>query len=185
VALEALGDEDAGLRSRILADLSLTLHQAGQSERADVIAREARELAESAGDERAQAQAHNLLGILARGDGRRDDARDELQRSLALAEALRDPSARTAALNNLALVARDADEVDRALELTEAALALCAAEGDRHREAALENNLADLHHAAGRSDESMVHLKRAVAAFSEIGGDEGERLPEVWKLVSW
>jgi hypothetical protein len=31
----------------------------------------------------------------------------------------------------------------------------------------------------------MAHVKRAVAAFSEIGAGEGERLPEVWKLVSW
>jgi DNA-binding SARP family transcriptional activator len=185
VALEALGEEDAGLRSRILADLSLTLHQAGQSERAGAIAAEALQLAESDADERAQAQAHNLLGVLARGDGRHELARQELERSLVLAERLRDPSARTAALNNLALVARDAGELDRALALTEEALALCAAEGDRHREAALENNLADLHHAAGRTDDSMAHLKRAVAAFSEIGGDEATRLPEVWKLVSW
>ena len=65
------------------------------------------------------------------------------------------------------------------------ALALCAAHGDRHREAALHNNLADLHHAAGRPDESMDHLKRAVAIFSEVGADEATRLPEIWKLVSW
>ena len=57
--------------------------------------------------------------------------------------------------------------------------------GDRHREAALHNNLADLHHAAGRSDDSMAHLKLAVAIFSEVGADEATRLPEVWKLVSW
>ena len=45
--------------------------------------------------------------------------------------------------------------------------------------------LADLHHAAGRGEEAMTHLKRAVAIFSEVGGDEAARLPEVWKLVSW
>jgi DNA-binding SARP family transcriptional activator len=185
IALEALGQGDDALRSRILADLSLTFHQAGQSQRAGVLAAEARELAESVGDQRSQAQAHNLLGVLARGAGRHDVARRELERSLLLAEQLDDPSARTAALNNLALVARDAGELDRALALTEEALALCVAAGDRHREAALENNIADLHHAAGRHDESMAHLKRAVAAFSEIGGDEATRLPEVWKLVSW
>ena len=31
----------------------------------------------------------------------------------------------------------------------------------------------------------MAHLKRAVAIFSEVGGDERTRLPEIWKLVSW
>jgi DNA-binding SARP family transcriptional activator len=186
VALEALAaDGDEGLRARILADLSLTLQHGGHPDRAIALAGEARALAESATDERAQAQAHNLLGVLARAGGRLEPARIELERSLALAERLDDPSARVAALNNLALVARDASEPDRALALTEEALTLCVAQGDRHREAALQNNLADLHHAAGRAEESMAHLKRAVAIFSEVGADEGTRLPEIWKLVSW
>ena len=69
--------------------------------------------------------------------------------------------------------------------MTEHALALCVVYGDRHREAALENNLADLHHAAGHEGDAMVHLKRAVAIFSEVGGDEATRMPEIWKLISW
>jgi DNA-binding SARP family transcriptional activator len=185
VALETLGSGEEGLRARILADLSLTLFQSGRSKQAAQLAEEARTRAEAAADVRARAQAHNMLGVLARGEGRFAPARDELERSLALADELGDPTARVAALNNLALVAREAGEPARALELTEAALALCAAQGDRHREAALENNLADLHHAAGRPQESMEHLKRAVAIFSEVGANEATRLPEIWKLVSW
>jgi DNA-binding SARP family transcriptional activator len=185
VALEAARADDDGLRARILADLSLTLHQAGTSERAAELAEEAGGLAEAAGDVSAQAQAHNLVGVLARAAGRFDRARAELVLSLELAGRLDDPLARAAALNNLALIARDAGELDRSLELTEEALALCAAQGDRHREAALENNLADLYHASGRSQDSMEHLKRAVAIFSEVGADEATRLPEIWKLVSW
>lgn len=185
VALETAQPGDEALRARILADLSLTLHQSGRSKQAAAIAEEARTRAEAAADLRAQAQAHNMLGVLARAAGRLGSAREELERSLALAEELDDSSARVAALNNLALVAREAGEPERALELTEAALALCAAQGDRHREAALENNLADLHHEAGRSHESMEHLKRAVAIFSEVGADDATRLPEIWKLVSW
>ena len=185
VALEALGTRDAGLRARILTDLSLTLYHAGSPDRAAALAEEARALAETAADRRALAQAHNVLGMLARGASRLQAAATELERSLAIAEELDDTSARTAALNNLALVAREAGEVERALELTQGALVLCAGQGDRHREAALENNLADLYHAAGRDDESMTHLKRAVRIFSEVGGDERARLPEIWKLVSW
>jgi DNA-binding SARP family transcriptional activator len=185
VALGALAPDQDGLRARILADLSLTLHHAGRPDEAAAMADEARTLAGAAGDRLARAQAHNLLGVLASGDGRLDVARTELERSLSLAEKLDDVSARVAALNNLALVAHQAGERDRALELTGEALALCAAQGDRHREAALENNLADLHHAAGHDTESMEHLKRAVAIFSEVGADESTRLPEIWKLVSW
>jgi tetratricopeptide (TPR) repeat protein len=185
IALDALAPGADGLRARILADLSLTLQQAGRPARATELADEARALAQAAADDVAQAQAHNLLGMLARASGRLEPARAELERSLALAEQLGDLPGEAAALNNLALVARDAGALDEALELTERALALCAAAGDRHREAALENNLADLHHAAGRPAESMEHLKRAVTIFSEVGADEATRLPEIWKLVSW
>jgi DNA-binding SARP family transcriptional activator len=184
-ALEAAPAEELGLRARIQADLALTLHHSGEAERAATCAREALDLAETAADARAQAQAHNMLGVLARHEGDPGAALEHLERSLERARELGDPEAEAAALNNLALVKRDAAELDPALELTERALALCAEYGDRHREAALENNLADLHHAAGREDKSMAHLKRAVAIFSEVGADEATRLPEIWKLVSW
>ena len=177
--------EERGLRARIQADLALTLHHAGRPERATMLAREALTLAVTAADRRAQAQAHNMLGVLARNAREPQAALAHLERSLALAQELRDEPAHAAALNNLALVKRDAGELVEALALTESALALCAAFGDRHREAALENNLADLHHAVGEDEAAMIHLKRAVAIFSEVGADEAGRLPEIWKLVSW
>ena len=31
----------------------------------------------------------------------------------------------------------------------------------------------------------MVHLKRAVTIFSEVGADEATPMPEIWKLISW
>jgi len=184
-ALAAAPREEGGLRARVHADLSLTLHHAGRSGEATAVAREALALAQAGTDRRAEAQAHNMLGVLARGEGEPDAAVEQLERSLELARELDDAAAQAAALNNLALIRRDAGALDAALELTERALALCAAYGDRHREAALENNLADLHHAAGHDDDAMAHLKRAVAIFSEVGADEATRLPEIWKLVSW
>jgi DNA-binding SARP family transcriptional activator/predicted ATPase len=184
-ALEAAPAKERGLRARIQADLALTLHHAGRPERATMLAREALTLAVTAADRRAQAQAHNMLGVLARSAREPQPALVHLERSLALAQELRDEPAHAAALNNLALLRRDAGELVEALALTESALALCAAFGDRHREAALENNLADLHHAAGEDDAAMIHLKRAVAIFTEVGADEATRLPEIWKLVSW
>lgn len=184
-ALEAPSPPAPGLRARIVADLALALHQDRRSDEAAARAREALDTADAAGDRLAQAQAHNMLGVLARSRGELASAREELEHSLALADELGDSAARAAALNNLALVERDAGELETARRLTETALGLCAAHGDRHREAALENNLADLHHAAGRTDEAMDHLKRAVAIFTEVGADEATRLPEIWKLVSW
>ncbi len=184
-ALEAATDEQQGLRARAQADLGLTLFHAGDPARATELARGSLALAEAAGDRRAEAQAHNMLGVLARSEGAAEEALGHLERSLEIARVLDDAPAEAAALNNLALVRRDEDALPAALELTERALALCSRYGDRHREAALENNLADLHHAAGHEDESMAHLKRAVTIFREVGADEAARLPEIWKLVSW
>jgi DNA-binding SARP family transcriptional activator/tetratricopeptide (TPR) repeat protein len=182
-ALAALPDDFAVLEARLLADRSLTAHRRHDGE-AQALAQRALELADAAGDRRALAQAHNILGILASGRGDHAEARLQLERSLELAGEEDDPSARAAALNNLALDLRAEGELERALELTEEALALCAAVGDRHREAALANNVADLLNAAGRREDAMEHLKTAVAIFAEIGErDPGE--PEIWKLVEW
>lgn len=182
-AREDLTADAAALEARLLADWSLSVHCLGGGD-AEVFAEQALELADAAGDRPAQAQAHNILGILATGRGDQAEARSQLGQSLALASEEGDPSARAAALNNLALALRAGGELDRALELTEEALALCGAVGDRHREAALANNTADLLNAAGRRDEAMERLKSAVAIFAEIGESSASE-PEIWKLVEW
>ncbi len=182
-ALAALPAGAPALEARILADRSLAAHRRHDSG-AQALAEQALALADAAGDRRALAQAHNILGILASGRAEHTEARAQLERSLVLSTEDRDSSARAAALNNLALALRAEGELDRALELTEEALALCAAVGDRHREAALMNNSADLLNAAGRREEAMTRLKEAVAIFAEIG-EGAEPEPEIWKLVEW
>ncbi|MEO9176485.1 MAG: AAA family ATPase [Gaiellales bacterium] len=168
-----LGGEQAG----VYADRGLVARQRGRDDQALVLADRALELARASGDPAALAHAHNISGLL------RDD-RDDLEQSLAIAASLADPTATVAALNNLSRAWARAGGVDRALELTARALDICSQQGDRHRQAALHNNLADLLHGAGRPDEAMVHLKRAVSLFAEIG-DADELLPEVWMLVEW
>jgi DNA-binding SARP family transcriptional activator len=182
-ALESVAEDALGEQARIVADRSLTAHRRGADDEALSLAAAALALAAEAGDRRALAQAHNILGILAASRGELEQAREQLEQSLALS-AEDDPAARAAALNNLALAHRAGGELARALELTEEALALCTVVGDRHREAALTNNSADLLHAAGRRDEAMERLKAAVAIFAEIG-EEGLMEPEIWKLVEW
>ena len=184
-ALEAVPPGATGLHARILADSGLTRHHVNDPRRAAELTREALALAETADDVQAQAQAHNVLGVISRGDGDHAAASEHLQRSLDLAGELGDGPAEAAALNNLALVERDAGAFGDALELTNRALVLCASYGDRHREAALENNLADLHHALGDEAAAMSHLKRAVTLFRDVGADDATRLPEIWKLVNW
>ncbi|MBI3243238.1 MAG: AAA family ATPase [Chloroflexi bacterium] len=191
-ALAAFGvDGSQGGRARVLADWSLTAHHRGQTERALDLARQALTLAEAGGDQRALAQAHNILGILASSQADLPTAQLHLERSLALAETLGDTGAQAAALNNLALAFGANEQTATAITLTERALKLCASQGDRHREAALHNNLADLLHTDGQTEAAMQHLKRAVVLFAEIGVEAGvgantsKWQPEIWKLAEW
>jgi predicted ATPase/DNA-binding SARP family transcriptional activator len=178
-----------GAAGRILADASLAAQAQGQAERAQALACAALAAAEGADDRLGMAQAHNILGILARRRGDGAAAAAQLQRGLAIAEALPDPisriASRLAALNNLALARAEGGNLAEALTLAGQALALCVLVGDRHREAALRNNLADLLHAAGREEEAMAQLKEAVVIFAEIGAQAGEGQPEIWQLTEW
>ncbi len=187
-ALAANGAHDPSAeRARLYADWSRTAHHRGQTDHAHELAARALEQAEAAGDSRALAQAHNILGLLASRQGAFAQARVHLEHSLRLAEVLRDPDARVAALNNLALACREDGDLPRALALTEEALAQCVSLGDRHREAALHNNLADLLHGLGQAEAAMQHLKQAAKLFAEVGAETGERAwqPEIWRLTEW
>jgi len=167
-----------GETARVQADRSLVAHRRGADAEAAVLAEQALTLALGVGDDEAVAQAENTLGMLT-------GKRAHLERAVALAEGLADRSVLVAALNNLALACAREGDGGEAVELTERALRLCSEQGDRHREAALHNNLADLLHRAGDDEAAMVHLKQAVAIFAEVGGQDGEMQPEVWKLVEW
>ncbi len=179
VAPDALGD-----RARLTADRALAVHRLGDQRRSRRLAGEALETAQAARDPACVAQAHNLLGILARDAGHLVQARRHLEESLALASAEHVEEARIASLNNLALLAVAAGDPARAVETARAALDAAVTIGDRHREAAIRNNLADALHAAGRRDESLDELKQAVTIFAEVGRPGGME-PEIWKLVDW
>ncbi len=175
-----------GPKARVYADWSLTAHRKNDSERALSLARVALQLAETAGDSSALAQAHNILGILAKSRGDLPGAVSHLERSLDLAGGLGEhSSARVAALNNLALARAAQGEEDGALEMLQEALRACTSQGDRHREAALHNNIADVLHGRGEAEPAMTHLKEAVAIFADIGKESGTFEPEIWKLVEW
>jgi predicted ATPase/DNA-binding SARP family transcriptional activator len=185
-ALASYGEEGpAGPRARVYADWSLTVYHYGDTARAITLATRAFELAQGAGDMRAEAQAHNMLGILATRRGDLVEAESNLAKSLLIAEKLADPTSQVAALNNLSLAYASSGEWGRAQELAEKALSLSAAQGDRPREAAIHSNLADLYHAAGRSHEAMFHLKQAVGIYAEIGVEAGDVQPAIWRLTEW
>lgn len=186
-ALAALGREGPpGARARVYADWSLTAHNRDHTQRAVDLAQEALRLADGADDTRALAQAHNIMGILAKSQGQLNSASSHLELSLSLVESLGSlVGARVAPLNNLALTRAAEGDTDKAVELAGTALAICTSQGDRHHEAALHNNLSDILHLAGDTEAAMAHLKQAVTIFADIGEEAGTMQPEIWKLVEW
>ena len=183
-ALARVGDVPSPVRARVLTEYGLVAVRRGDESVARKAADEALAVAQASADTESEAQAENLLAMLARRAGDGDAARRHLRRSLERAGLSDGPSARLGALNNLALLERAAGNLDTALDLTDEALRRCVHMGDRHREAALRNNRADLLHAMGRQDEAAQELVRSVTAFGEVGDRTGFQ-PEIWKLVDW
>ncbi|HZS94724.1 MAG TPA: AAA family ATPase [Chloroflexota bacterium] len=176
--------EPVAARARLNADRSLVAHHEGKTDCAAELAEMALREADAVRDIPALAQAHNMLGILAKSRGDRAAARRHLEESLALAEELGDIPGRVAALNNLAL-ATGPDNAEEACRLAERALDLCVSVGDRHREAALHNNLADILNRAGDRERAIVHVKQAVTIYADIGYEAGAIQPEIWRLTEW
>ncbi len=187
VATLELGEPAAGSRVlvRALVERAVVAHRAGELDLAHLAASRALDIAQAAGDDPGAGAAHRILGLIARETGDLDAARASLEQSLAMAATDPDAGAAIAARNALALVEAAAGDRLAAIALLETALGECRRTGERHLEAAVENSLADQLHAVGRIDDSMAHLKRAVAIFAEVGGSPGELEPEIWKLVAW
>ena len=183
----ALAVADAGddvALARIELQAASTAGRRGDPAAARRYAECALERAGRVGADEEAARAHDMLGLLAWGEGDVAAAGDHLERALALLSDDRSPAAVAGALNNLARVRRASGSSDEAVSLASRALALASATRDRHREAALHNNLADALHAAGRGAEAMEHLKRAVSIFAEVGQESGPE-PDIWMLSHW
>ena len=182
----AAGLQAAGAqRSPILADWSLSLHRRGQRSQAQQLIHEALLEAQRAGDSRALAQCHNIMGIFARAQGDLRTARDQLNHSLEYAVSIADRSAQAAALNNLSLALADAGQLEQATTAARQAIAHSESVHDRHRSAALHSNLADLLHRAGEEDQAKEHLRQSAELFAEVGIEKDQFEPEIWKLVEW
>jgi tetratricopeptide (TPR) repeat protein len=182
--LESSADADQSLVARVVADQSLIAHRRGDDARARLTAERALDLAAGNDDAAASAQALDVLGMVALRSSDLAAAEGFLDASLVRARRLPDPSSAVAALNNLSRLYAQRGDVDAAVAAAREALAIGSNHGDRHRAAALHTNLADLLHATNHGDEAMTHLKHAAALFAGVD-QEGERRPEIWKLVQW
>ena len=175
------GATQPALVARVLVDQSVVLRLAGDLPGALAAARRALETATGSDDAAAIGAAHRSLGLIALASGDAAAARSNSERAVAAADP-DDPTARIAALTGLALAEAAAGDIDAGLGHGVAAVDLCRQIGDRHLEGAVENHLADILHAAGQEDEAMVHLRRAVEAFAEVGGDPLAADPGIWML---
>jgi len=175
------GAGQPALLARVFVDQSVVLRLAGDLAGALGAARRALETAAGSDDAAAIGAAHRSLGLIALASGDAAAARSNSERAVAATDP-DDPTARVAALTGLALAEAAADDVGAGLVHGEAAVDLCRQIGDRHLEGAVENHLADILHAAGREDDAMVHLRRAVEAFAEVGGDPLAADPGIWML---
>lgn len=173
------------LRGRALVERSVVALRAGELDVAGQAASEARDVAASVGDPHLAGVAERLVGLIAQARGDLAGARHALGRSVAFAADDPDPTALIAGLTALALALAADGSVEEATETAATAIEACRRIGDRHLEAAVENHLADMLHEAGRSDDSMIHLKRAVALFAEVGDGPLERDPGIWALAAW
>ncbi len=167
--------------ARVLVDQSVVLRLAGDLPGALAAARRALDTATGADDAAGIGAAHRSLGLISLASGDAQTARIESERAVAAADP-DDPTARIAALTGLALAEASAGDLEAGLRHGDAAVELCRQIGDRHLEGAVENHLADILHTAGREDDAMAHLRRAVEAFAEVGGDPLATDPGIWML---
>lgn len=181
-ALEAR--PSSALRVRLLADRAAVRRRAADPLGARQAADEAIAAAAGTDDQAARAAAHRIAGFIALDRGAIDDARTAFERALAATAPGADPTAVVAAWTGMALTAAAAGDLDAALRHGKAAVDECRRIGDRHLEAAVENHLADILHAAGREDDALDHLRRAVGAFTEVGGDPADPDPGIWMLAA-
>jgi tetratricopeptide (TPR) repeat protein len=173
------------LRARALVERAIVALRVGDLAYAGTAAAQAVALAGAIGDPHLAGVAERLVGLVAEARGDRTVAREALERSVQLAADDPDPTASIAARTALALTLAAGGSVAEAVITATSAIEACRHIGDRHLEAAVENHLADLLHAAGRRDDSMDHLKRAVALFAEIGEGAPEPDPGIWALAAW
>ncbi len=183
-ALDSPGLTDA-LRARALVELSLVALRAGDLEAAGAAAIGAREFAARVADPHLSGVAERLVGLVAWSRDDLVEARRALERAVTLAGDDPDPTALIAAVTALAITLAASGAVDEALATSETAIEACRRIGDRHLEAAVENHVADILHDGGRQDDAMVHLKRAVALFAEIGEGAPQPDPGIWALAAW
>ncbi len=145
-----------------LLDEARTLVQT-RPEQAMVLTQQALEQAQATGNQRAEADALALAGMLFGLRGELDAAADRLGRALALCEALGDDAGAANSCNNLCMVCRERGELDRAMALAQRCLAKMEQLRERHGVASAYLNIGLIHADLGDWDRALENYFRALA----------------------
>lgn len=162
LAHEALDGEAVALREMGELSAALALHERSL------------ELARSAGDLRAEAEARNHLGVTAFLEHDLEAAAEHHRRALELRRRIGDLPGEGASLQNLAQVHAVQGVLDRALRRSQEALALQEAAGNRWEQCNLRIALANTYQMLGDVDASLAQAAEGLALADELG-DEAAR----------
>jgi tetratricopeptide (TPR) repeat protein len=130
--------------------------------------------AQSAGDRRAQAQAHRSLGRALAWLGRYDEAHDELQRSLDLFQQLDAEAEQAECYMQLSNVFEQQGRPADALAHAQRALPLFERRGSMRAKCRTLNNVGWFHALTGRPAEALGYCQQALAIGREIGDRRAE-----------
>ncbi|MDP8971074.1 MAG: LuxR C-terminal-related transcriptional regulator, partial [Actinomycetota bacterium] len=149
--------------------LALSAYVSGDLETARATAAEIVRIGRGGGSRLDESVGQWLLGVLAQGEGRRDDARAHLEASRALSTGPQLPHTLGRSLLGLAELARDDGDFDEAWELAHDSLEVLDDYGDRVGAAAALEQVADLAVTLGEP-ERAVRLLAATQRFHEETG---------------
>jgi len=166
------GEPPALLLSQLHRTLGSVLSDRGADKAAREHAEKSLEIARSVGGDdarRAEADALNLLGIIADGQGKFAEAEDFHHASLKLRRELGDRVGEAMSLHNLARVAHQKRELKNAQDLYEKALEIRREIQDRRGEAETSLNLGVLHQDEKNYAEAREHFNECLKIWEELG----------------
>lgn len=171
--------------ARIYTGLGLVYYHRGDLDAAVELGALALDMVERSGDEWGIAQACSNLGVVYSRRGEWEQAGEFHRRCLAIWEDVGEAYGLATAHNNLGLVCRHQGEWGPAVEHYQQSLELFEKLGNRHGVARAYDNLSQVYMDQGEQEQAMEYLTKAVTILAEIGADEAEILPEMWRSGAW
>ncbi|HJN17739.1 MAG TPA: tetratricopeptide repeat protein, partial [Armatimonadota bacterium] len=166
----ALGDAlDAGIRAKALLFAGRFAYRQVDYPRAAALGEEALKLSRAADEPRDVAGALRLLGDIAWGEERLDDAREHAAESLAISREVDDQRGIAASLTSLATVAGSRGDNDLSLSLTDESLVIWRALGDDREVAGGLSRLGGVALGQGRIEEARACYIESLDLFRDAG----------------